>query len=137
MPETDTIPVSASIASTGKSIRYIGDYAYALSGEVNTPGQHTDVTLLDFTSGSGFIVTKVLFGVFSESNNNIRFSVKFNGAVVMGYAISGAIDDSQSSNYLPLIIPPFTRVECIGRNLESATAIPILCALTGRVYGDK
>ena len=135
MPHTDTIPVSASIASTGKGIRYIGNWAYAVSGEVDTPGQDTDVTLLDFTCGSGFIVAKVLFGVFSESNNNISFSVKFNGAVVMGYTISGAISDAQSSNYLPLIIPPFTRVECIGKNLESANAIPLLCSIAGRVYG--
>ena len=135
MPQTDTIPVSASIASTGTGIRYIEDWAYALSGEVDTPGQNTDVTLLDFTSGSGLIFSKFLFGVFSESNNNISFSVKFNGAVVMGYTVSGAIGDAQSSNYLPLIIPPFTRVECIGRNLESASAIPILCSIAGRVYG--
>ena len=131
------IQPGASVAATGLGIRYIEDWAYALSGEVDTPGQHVDVTLLDFTSGSGLIFSKFLFGVFSESNNNISFSVKFNGAVVMGYTVSGGISDAQSSNYLPLIIPPFTRVECIGRNHESGNAIPILCSIAGRVYGAE
>ena len=54
MPETDTIPVSASIASTGTGIRYIGDYAYAYSGIVQASG--SDTTALDFTTGSGVIV---------------------------------------------------------------------------------
>ena len=42
MPETDTIPVSASVASTGTGIRYIGDNAYAISGQIGVgTGQNT------------------------------------------------------------------------------------------------
>ena len=54
MPETDTIPVSASIASTGKGIRYIGDYAYALSGKVAC--NNTGATIIESITGSGFII---------------------------------------------------------------------------------
>ena len=53
MPETDTIPVSASIASTGKGIRYIGSHAYAYSGSVGVDNNET--TLLEFTTGAGYI----------------------------------------------------------------------------------
>ena len=56
MPDTDTIPVSASIASTGLGIRYIGDHCYAYSGEVNVA--NVELSLLDFTTGSGLIVGK-------------------------------------------------------------------------------
>ena len=58
MPETDVIPTSASVASTGLGIRYIGDYAYCLSGtfDANTNQQ----TVLDFTSGAGFIRAEFL-----------------------------------------------------------------------------
>ena len=56
MPETDTIPVSASIASTGKGIRYIGDHAYAYSGAVALDNTTDENTYLEFTSGSGYIV---------------------------------------------------------------------------------
>ena len=60
MPETDTIPVSASVASTGKGIRYIGDYAYAYSGKIVINNETVD--FLDFTSGAGYIVAKLTGG---------------------------------------------------------------------------
>ena len=39
MPETDTIPVSASVASTGLGIRYIGEHCYAYSGTIEPGGK--------------------------------------------------------------------------------------------------
>jgi hypothetical protein len=124
-------------ASVGKKLNYIGEHCYATSGEVNTAGQGVNVALLDYTSGNGYIVATVQFGIHSESNNNIAFSVKFNGKIVIGYALSGATSDAQSSNYWPILIPPYTHVECIGNNLESGSAIPLTCVVTGRVYGLK
>jgi len=137
MSHPDAIPVSASVASVSKSIRYIGSHCYATSGEVNTAGQDVKVTLLDYTSGSGYIVGTVQFGIHSESNNNIAFTVHFNSQIIIGYALSGATSDSQSSNYWPILIPPFTHVECKGNNLETGSAIPLTCVLTGRVYGAE
>ena len=58
MPETDTIPVSASVASTGKGIRYIGDYAYAYSGTDAITAAAGETTKLEFTTGSGLIVAQ-------------------------------------------------------------------------------
>ena len=59
MPETDTIPVSAGIASTGKGIRYIGDHCYAYSGTFQAAT--SAATMLSFTTGSGFIVGEFTF----------------------------------------------------------------------------
>ena len=59
MPETDTIPVSASIASTGKGIRYIGNWAYALSGKVAC--DNTGATIIESITGSGFIIANLKF----------------------------------------------------------------------------
>ena len=59
MPETDTIPVSASVASTGTGIRYIGDHCYAFSGAVSASG--SEQTLFDFTTGTGYIVATLTF----------------------------------------------------------------------------
>jgi len=134
MAMAESLPPDASTASKGLRLNYIGEHCYGISGEVDTPGQGTAVSLLDFISGSGYIVATVQFGIHSESNNNISFSVKFNGDVVIGYALSGATSDAQSSNYWPIIIPPFTHVECIGLNYESGSAIPLTCFMTGRVY---
>ena len=66
MPETDTIPVSASVASTGTGIRYIGDYAYAYSGVISVvDGNETE--LLGFTTGSGVIVAEYVFYYAGDS----------------------------------------------------------------------
>ena len=67
MPETDTIPVSASVASTGKGIRYIGDYAWALSGDIATSST-AYIEHLAFTTGSGFIVAE--FNLIGGNNRS-------------------------------------------------------------------
>ena len=64
MPETDTIPVSASVASTGKGIRYVGTHAYAYSGSVGVDNNET--TLLEFTTGTGYIKCIFLTILFSK-----------------------------------------------------------------------
>ena len=92
MPETDTIPVSASIASTGKGIRYIGGHCFAYSGShPATAAGHT--AMLDFTSQSGYIIAKIAFGNTSASADHIEFEIKLNGEVVMA-AIADAIGES-------------------------------------------
>ena len=56
-----SVPPEASVASTGKGIRYVGNWAYAHSGSVTNvdTGAAAQTTILDFTSGSGFIVAKL------------------------------------------------------------------------------
>ena len=58
MPDTDTIPVSASVASTGPGIRYIGDHAYANN---NASATDTETTILEFTTGTGYIIGEFNF----------------------------------------------------------------------------
>ena len=72
MPETDTIPVSASVASTGPGIRYIGDHAYAYSGVITV--NNTTTTLLDFTTGVGYIVAKYQPSVNTDTSDNMFLS---------------------------------------------------------------
>ena len=73
MTDTDTIPVSASVASTGKGIRYIGDYAYAYSGVLDLTSPKT---ALDFTSGAGYIVGKFEFNADFATGGGAAISVE-------------------------------------------------------------
>ena len=63
MPETDVIPTSASVASTGPGIRYIGDHCYAMSGAITSTGSATgaDTSYLNFVTGTGYIVAKIIW----------------------------------------------------------------------------
>ena len=83
MPDTDTIPVSASVASTGLGIRYIGDFAYAYSGPV--AADNTATALLDFTSGSGVFVGVYcpMYMTGGLQSRDYVFLVKLNGETVI------------------------------------------------------
>ena len=134
MTEADVIQPSASIASTGKGIRYIGNYAYALSGPVvsSSGTEAPNVLLLDFTTGSGFIVSKILFVSTVASNNKLFFKISFNGESVLEQTASNYYEVNISP--MQILIPPRTRVE-IYWGVGNETADKGSCVLSGRVYG--
>ena len=139
MPHTDTIPVSASIASTGKGIRYVGNYAYAYSGAVALDNTTNENTYLEFTTGSGIIV-----GNFQANNNDtgagtddMFYQIYFNDIVVMGYLAGGSKTYSDPDNLVPIIIPPLTNVKCTVQDTTQASTIKNTLSITGRVYGAE
>ena len=107
MPETDTIPVSASIASTGTGLRYVSDWVYAYS-ELTTINDTNTHTLLDFTSGSGIIIAQATFYRRSWEDNDIAWFITMNGDEMLSWI--GRIAENQGQNLFPIIIPPFTHV---------------------------
>jgi len=136
MTAAGVIQPSASIASTGKSIRYIGDYAYAYSGLVENAagGGGNPSTLLEFTTGSGLIVANISWGIKHGGGSDSYFTVKLNDLDVFNATATttgGAIPFTP----LTFIIPPFTKVEVlwgIDAVTEDGTS-----QFTGRVYGAE
>ena len=136
MPETDTIPVSASIASTGKGIRYIGDYCYGLSGEVENAagGSSTMSTLLEFTTGSGMIMGNFLWGIKHAGAGDSYTFIKFNDQLVFT-AVVIETGGGVPFNPVIMVVPPFTKVTMlwgIDGATKNATGV-----FTGRVYGAE
>ena len=140
MPHTDTIPVSASIASTSKtSLRYIGDWCYAYSPEV---GQlNSSQNLFTWRTGSGLIVGRLRItgpvdytGPSNGRSANTR--VKFNDEV-----IANLHNDTQNASAklndpsLKLLIPPFTLVVVDFHGINTAGDFKTTAVFTGRVYG--
>ena len=130
MTEADVQP-SASIASTGPGIRYIGDRCYAYSGVITAAG--SAVPMLSFTSGAGIIVATVQFFYQIAGATDVKYSVKFNDIPIMEYTCDSSAagnNASEPDNTAPIIIPPFTKVltTCLGGNDH-------YCILVGRVYG--
>jgi len=140
MPHTDVIPTSASVASTGFGIRYIGNYAYAYSEPLDA--STTQATLLEFDTQSGFIVASVNYSGYmgpdgNSASNGARgiCSIYFNAIRV--YQI---MTDNDSGNmaqtYGPqLIIPPGTTVTVKSTAASTTTDYVAQCAITGRVHG--
>jgi len=136
MPETDVIPASASVASVGLGIRYIGNYAFAYSGEVSVDNTETD--LLNFThNGAGLIVAKVQFHYVIISGDDFQYNIKLNGILVAGYNVTASTYNTNVDNYIPLLIPPGTTVTCSAQNIQSSTGRGQTVMLVGRVYGAE
>lgn len=133
MPETDTIPVSASIASTGLGIRYIGDYCFGYSGLIAVPGAGVaGTTMLNFTSGSGYIYGELSWHSESSTSADEFIVVKLNNLVVMQSRYSNAYYSSNDQEY-KIIIPPQTEVLMLFGNDGGTDAT---FTFTGRVYGE-
>jgi len=136
MPHTDVIPTSASIASTGTSIRYVGQFAYGLSGTVGVA--NSTVTLLSFQSGSGVIQGIFNFhrGSGANSGDDYLYKILFNGEELFEQLNSGFQSNVEGYIYpTRLIIPPLTIVTVTAINNDSSAVNKIAVTFSGRVYG--
>ena len=140
MPQTDTIPVSASVASTGLGIRYIGDYAYAYGGLVQI--NDTAVTHLSFTTGAGIISAKIsMTGAVKATDINngeaVLFICYLNDEAVFNVKLNPKLEGLPGETIIPIIIPPLTKVEIKATSVSTAADYVCSCILAGRVYGAE
>ena len=140
MPHTDTIPVSASIASTGLGIRYVGNWAYAYSGEHQIAT--SDVTHLSFTSDSKiFVGTIEAIGPTKpadpNSGNSALFHLTFNGIEISTLKMDTEVEDMPSFVSMNIVIPPLTEVKVIVRAGGTTSGMVTSCNIVGRVYGAE
>ena len=138
MPHTDVIPTSASIASTGKGIRYIGQHCYAMSGFYEASTTETEV--LNFTTGSGYIDALIqLNGAVDDDNPADRQSttgaIYFNGIGVAILACGNSAVDAPMTDRNRLIIPPFTNVKIDVDSDANQADQYVTVNVIGRVYG--
>jgi hypothetical protein len=134
MPETDTIPVSASTVSTGKGIRYIGNHCYAYSGNITDPSSGTaGSTALDFTTGAGYIIARVSILSDEVGGAGLYTRIELNGVSVFRLNLdSSSSGGFQFDNPFYMLIPPLTRfVLLVGAN----ASVDFTAMITGRVYG--
>ena len=140
MTEADVIQPSASIASTGKGIRYIQEYAYCFSGTFQA--STSAATMLSFTSGSGVILGEFTFNgqiyyIDGTAGGHSVFKISFNGVIIHLTKCDTAGNDSPVQTFQRVIIPPNTSVlvECISS--ENNANELLTATFTGRVYGAE
>ena len=143
MTEADVIQPSASIASTGPSIRYIGkDHCYAFSGAFVTSA--SDQTLFDFTTGSGYIVaTLTMTAPIDMVSANLGsgyirgYQLDFNGQTVGLWKVESGQEDMPSDTEAQILIPPLTAVVLTCVDSGSNNSFLGTANITGRVYGAE
>jgi len=133
MAEAEGIPPTASTASVGLDIRYIGQFCYAYSGEHDVA--LSEVSLIDTISGAGIIRGSAQFAYGEPTGEDFRYRIYFNDIIIMNQVVSGTTDTPIGPMFYKLIIPPFTKVKMTAENLSSSNAREQTALLTGRVYG--
>ena len=135
MTEADVIQPSASIASTGLGLRYIGNHCYAYSGAVSDAGSgEADTTLLDFKSGAGYIIANMRFFVPYSGTNAYYLTTSMNEILIMSDKTDGS-DTNKNPLHPIFIIPPQTHF-IVKWGIDTIT-LSASVLLTGEVYGAE
>ena len=137
MTEADVIQPSASIASPGLGIRYVGNYAYAYSGAVTVAD--TETTCLNFTTGSGYWIAKWELHYTDNGAKPIIATEDFAFWLYLNNNIILILNASSSAGFITakpeIIIPPFTEVKVSAQNVTNNSDHWVFATLVGRVYG--
>ena len=118
MPETDTIPVSASVAATGLGIQYIGSGQWqAASGTVSVDDNET--TLLEFVAPNVNLKAYVEYFYMVAASEDMMYRMYLNDIVYLALT-------SQSSgiNRQPdavILIPKNSNVKLTAQNVENTS----------------
>ena len=126
-------------ASTGLSLNYVGKHAYAHSGELTvTNGANT--TMLEFTTGKEYIVSKVSFATGDADISGgkiIGYQISFNDNVIFSTLTESDSDGTMvyDGSCFPqtVLIPPFTLVKVEGFTTDTDN-LKCYTILNGRVH---
>jgi hypothetical protein len=134
MAEAEGIPPTASVASPGLSLNYVGDWVYAYSGEIAVASSGGEVTLLEDVSGAGIVVGDYQFFYGVSSTNEFIYRMYFNDVIGMSYMVTN-LRESTPDVKIGVIMPPYTRIKLTAQNLSADTGRLQAATLIGRVYG--
>ena len=133
MTEADVIQPSASIASPGLGLRYIGNHCYAFSGVKNVV--NVELSLLEFTSGAGYIVATLQYHYGNSDSRDAQYKFYLNDVECIRGLHGGSIQAAEMEQTWAIVIPPLSKVTITGKNVTDDSGMGLSANITGRVYG--
>ena len=120
-------------AGTGNLLNYVGQHAYAYSGLVTVDNNIT--TVLAFNTESAMLDGKFIINYASNLNHDEDFlwQVKLNNEIIFQTVIEGA-KVTEPPQYVPLIVPPFSKLEFLADNISDTDARTQAVLFTAVVY---
>ena len=115
---------------TGSGINYVGNHAYAYSGNVAVDNNIT--TLLQFNTQNNYVMANIQLEYFDASSDNMKFIVNINSEEVAAGILTGRVENWY--NDLQVLIPPYSDVTVTAFNNTGATLTGVGVSLTGRNY---
>jgi len=141
MAKAEGIPPTASVASAGPGIRYLGQHCYAMSGRYGAT--QSNQVVLNFTTGSGYIVGTFqcngsMHYVTAAAGCTTVFKFKFNDIYIAAVKTETDLESAErgtpSQTNFKIIIPPFTHVLVQADSSEDDTDEMSAVTFAGRVY---
>jgi len=131
MVEAEGMPPTANVASPGLRLNYIGEHCYAM----NSLGvADSETTMLEFTTGEGYILATLQPGKISNTGDDIGWIVYFNEQVVYGFFTGDSSINEVYQLPLNLLLPPFTNFKATAENVSDTSTDTITGMFVGRVY---
>ena len=129
--------VSNTFTGPAEALEIIGDHAYAYSGAVTTTGTGSaNNTTLKFTSGNYYFVGTFAFYSDETGGATQYIDVTLNDQSVIKTSWDTAASSAMMSDTpIPIIIPPYTEVECLV-GVSSGTD-EWTTQLVGRIYRTR
>ena len=135
-------PVGGSYTGPAQTLEYSNRFVYAYSGPFDMT--QSAQTYLSFTTGNN--TTDMLFqcngAICTASNSCVGgggttgFDIKFNGTVVAKMKTDTSQEDTPTTTYQKLIIPPYTEVIVSGISDAADSSYQTTVCIRGRVYRD-
>ena len=117
----------------GTSINYIGNHAYGYSGSIDV--NNTETTLLEFSTGQQYMISKIQFNYVSPDSDNIQYRVYINNEVVQTFQSDHAnLTHVFPDSVLNILIANESRVKLTAQNVTSSSNRPQIVSLVGRIY---
>ena len=132
-------PTNYQFAGTGLGIAYVGDHAYAYSGFYTAEDTTNGKVVLDFTTGNYYLVGELTFNGYTAPGDpgygdDGSCMLKLNGGIVIALKTGTAAETMPATARCPLIIAPYTQVECTIEAAGANADIGATVVITGRVY---
>ena len=133
---------TATFLGPNKGLSIVGDHAYAYSGNIPTNEASSQIEMLSFTTGVETLVgtwtvcgTCPLSGAGVSGTGGIdQFHLHFNGSPLQSLRTETTEEDMPSSDTIPIIIPPHTKVTVEGISAKNDANWSFSTALHGRIY---
>ena len=128
-------PVGGSNPSgTSSSINYVGNHAYAYSGQIIS-GSGTTKTMLDFSvAANSYVDATVQFGFGgARSNDDERVEIFVDGELVAANVYNNNYERAELNDFRVLLAPS-SRIEVKIVKVSGTGDVPSFAWLRGRVY---
>ena len=115
------------------SLNYIGDYAYAYSGQ-QISGAGTTTTLLDFTiSANNYVVGTFQFGFNNKFNDDEQIAMYIDSQLVASMVFNNTFERAELNDF-KVILPPSSHIKVQIIKLSGSADVATFAWFQGRVY---